>query len=62
MDQHGLIQAVDRFREGVAVRVTNAADRWLYPGLDQTLGVSNGQILPAAIAMMYQPALLNGRR
>jgi len=37
----------------------DGADRWFYASFGQTLGVSNGQIMPTAIRVMNQSALLN---
>ena len=59
MDQFGFVETVYRFSEGVVIRVTHASDRWFDAGFGQTLGVSNGQILPAAIRVVNQAAFLN---
>ena len=59
VDQFGFVETVYRFSEGVVIRVTDTADRWLNASFGQTLGVSNGQILPAAIRVMNQSALLD---
>jgi len=50
VDQLSFVEAVYGFSEGVVIRVTDTADRWLNASFGQTLGVSNGQILPAADA------------
>ena len=39
MDDLNLVEAVDRFGEGIVVRVADAADRRLDPGFGETLGV-----------------------
>ena len=51
MDQFGFVETVYRLGEGVVIRVTDTADRRFDASLSQTLGVSNGQILPAAVRM-----------
>ena len=45
-DLFGLVQADDRFRERVVVRISGAADRRLAASLGQPLGVPNRQVLP----------------
>ena len=57
MDKFGFVEAVYSFSEGIVIRVTDAADRWFDASFGQTLGVSNGQILPAAVRMV----LVEGR-
>src|SRR6056297_2950028 len=59
VDQLGFVKTVNGFCESVIIRVPDAAGRWLDAGFGQTLGVTNGQILPAAIRMMNQSALLD---
>ena len=53
------VEAVYGFSQGVIIRVTNTAGRWLNASFGQTLGVPNGQVLPAAIRMMNQSTLLD---
>src|SRR5262249_41944937 len=48
----GLEQSDDRLREGVVVRVADAAHRRLDAGLLQALSVTNREILSAPVAMM----------
>jgi hypothetical protein len=48
VDKFGFVEAVYSFSEGIVIRVTDAAVRWFYTRIGQTLGVSDGQILPAA--------------
>src|SRR6056297_386021 len=60
VNQLGFVEAVYGFREGVVVAVTNAADRWFNASFGQSLGIANGQILPAAIRVVDQSALLDG--
>jgi hypothetical protein len=59
VNQLGFVKTVFGFRESVVIRVTDAADRWFDARFGQTLGVSNGQILPATIRVMNQPAPLD---
>ena len=49
VDQLRFVEAVYGFSQGVIIRVTNTADRWLNASFGQTLGVSNGQILPVPL-------------
>ena len=44
MDDLSLVEAVDRFGEGVVVRVADAADGRLDPGFGETLGVLDRDI------------------
>src|SRR6185437_11745926 len=55
-DDLSLVEAVDRFGEGVVVRVADAADGRLDPGFGEPLGVFDRDILGAAIAMMNEAA------
>ena len=54
MDDFGLVEAVDRFGQGVVIAVADAADRGFDAGLRQAFGVSDRQVLTAAIAMVDQ--------
>ena len=45
-DEFCLVKADDRLREGVIVRIPNRADRRFDAGFGETVGVTNGQILP----------------
>ena len=56
MDDLSLVEAVDRFGEGVVVRIADAADGRLDPGFGEPLGVLDRNILGAAIAMMNEAA------
>ena len=49
VDELGLVQTVDGFRQGVVVTVADAAHGWLDPGLDQAFGILDRDILAAAI-------------
>ena len=46
VDEFCLVQADDRFGEGIIVGVAYRTDRRFDAGFGETLGVSNGQILP----------------
>ena len=52
MDDFGFVETVDRFGEGVVVRVADAADGRFDSGFGETLGVLDRNILDAAIAVM----------
>src|SRR6476469_5676461 len=41
----GLVEAVDRLGQSVVVAVADAADRWLYPGFGEALGVLDRHVL-----------------
>ena len=60
MNQLGFVETVYSFSEGVVVGLPDAADRWFNACFSQTLGIANGKILPAAIAVMNQSAFLDG--
>lgn len=55
MNDLSLEQAVDGFGQRIVVAVANAADRRFDAGFAQPLGVANGQISRAAVAVMHQP-------
>ena len=57
MDDLGLVEAVDGFGECVVVRVADAADGRLDTGFDETVGVADGEVLAAAVAVMDEAAL-----
>ena len=59
VDQLRFVEAVYGLSEGVVIGVTDTADRWLNACFGQTLGVSYGQILPAAVRVMDQAPLLH---
>lgn len=56
MDDLGLVKTVDGLCEGVVVAVADAADRRLDAGLGEPLGVFDGDMLAAAVAVL-NPAL-----
>src|SRR5690606_25044122 len=53
-DQLGLVEADNCLRECVVVGVANAADRRLYARFGESLGVTNRDVLHAAIAVVNQ--------
>jgi hypothetical protein len=53
MDDLRLVEAIDRFGEGVVVGVADAADGRLDPGLGETLGVLDRNILDATDALLF---------
>src|SRR3984885_1802796 len=59
MDDLGLVEAVDGFGESIVVRVADATHRGLDAGLRQALGVSDGDVLAASIAVVHEPASLH---
>jgi len=59
MDQFGFVEAVDRLSEGVVIGIPDAVGGWFNSCFSQAFGLANGQILPAAITIMYQPTFLN---
>ena len=51
-DDLGLVQTVDGLGERVVVRVADATDRALEARSGETLGIANGRVLGAAVALM----------
>ena len=60
MDHLGLVETVDRLGESIVVAVADAADRRLDAGLGQALGVFDRDVLAAAVAVMHEPAAMDG--
>src|ERR1035437_8055169 len=58
MDDLGLVEAIDGFREGIVVTITNAADRRLDACFRQALGILDRDVLAAPVAMMHEPAAM----
>ncbi len=56
MDHLRFVEAVDRLGQSVVVAVSNAANRWLYPGFGEALGVLDRHVLRSAVAMMDEAA------
>ncbi len=61
LDELGLEQADDAFGEGVVIGIPDAPDRGVDAGLGEPLGVSDRQVLAAAVAVVDQLVSL-GRR
>ncbi len=59
MDDFCFVEAVYRFGQGIIVRVTDAANRGFDPRQSQPLGISNGQILSAAIGVVNEATFMN---
>jgi hypothetical protein len=62
MDDFSFVETVDRFGEGVVVRVADAADGRLDSGFGEPLGVFDRNILGAAIARWTRLPRLAGLR
>ena len=56
VDDLGLVEAVDRFGEGIVVAVADAPHGGFEAGLGEALGVFDRYVLHAAIAVMDEPA------
>ena len=54
LDDLGPEQANDAFHQGVVTTVANAAGRGVNPGLRQTFGIADCEILAAAVPVMDQ--------
>jgi len=54
----GLVEAIDRLGQSVVVIFADAADRRLDPGFSEALGVLDGYVLRAPIAMMDEAATM----
>ena len=57
VDQLRLVGAVDRLREGVVVRVADAANGRMDAGFGKSIGVADRQILHAVIAVVHEVAI-----
>ena len=60
LDDLGLEQADDAFGQRVVIGIPDAADRSVDPGLCQSLGISDRQLLAAPVAVMDQLVHLGG--
>jgi hypothetical protein len=52
----GFVKAVDRLGQSIVIAVANAADRWLDAGFGEAFGVSDRDVLAAAIGVMDETA------
>jgi hypothetical protein len=59
MDHLGLIETVDDFGEGVVIGISDTADRRLDASFSQALGVLNGYVLAAPVAVVHEPATMD---
>src|SRR3954454_1151422 len=62
MDDLSFVETIDRLGESIVVTVADAADRRLNAGFRQALGVLNRDVLAASIAVVHEPAAMDGRR
>jgi hypothetical protein len=62
MDRFGFEQAVDGLCKRIVIAVVDAADGGFDPGLRQSFGIANADILTAAVAMVTRPPCRTGRR
>src|SRR3954465_9304599 len=59
MDHLGLVEAVDGFGESIVIGISDAADRRLDACFSQALGVLNGYVLAAPVAVVHEPATMD---
>lgn len=62
MNQFSLVQAVDRFSQGVVIAVSPAADRRFDARFGQPFAVANADVLGPSVGMVYQCSASPGRR
>lgn len=55
-----LVKPVDRYGEGIVVRITDAADRRFDPGLGQSLRITNGHVLNSPVGAVHKAAAVGG--
>src|SRR5438128_11423013 len=53
VDHFGLVEPDDRLRQGVVVRIADAAHRWFGAYFGESLGITNREILAAVVDFMY---------
>ena len=58
MDNLGLVEAIDSFREGIVVTIANTADRRLNACFRQALGILDRDVLAPSVAVMHKPAAM----
>ena len=54
----GLVETVDAFGQGAVVAVADAANGGLDVGLGQALGIMDGDVLAAPVAVMHKAATM----
>src|SRR3954453_7820172 len=59
MDHLVLVETVDGFGESVVIGISDTADRRLDATLSQALGVLNGYVLAAPVAVVHEPATMD---
>ena len=59
MDHLSLVETVDGLGESVVIGISDNADRRLDAGLSQALGVLNGYVLAAPVAVVHEPATMD---
>jgi hypothetical protein len=52
MDDLGFLETVDRLCQSVVIPVADTADRWFDPGFGKPFGVTDREILAAAIGVI----------
>ncbi|EIZ78301.1 hypothetical protein WSK_3046 [Novosphingobium sp. Rr 2-17] len=60
MDHLGFVEAVDRLCQSVVIAVTDAADGRLDARFSEALGVLDRYVLRSKVAMVNEPAWVNG--
>jgi hypothetical protein len=61
-NQFSLVQAVDRFSEGVIVAVAPTADRRFDARFGEPLAIANADVLRTSVGVVYQRSAPPGRR
>src|ERR1700761_5034451 len=60
MDQLGLVKPVDGFSQGIVVAVADVSHGRLDASFGQALCVFDGHVLAAPVAVMHEPAAMDG--
>src|ERR1700730_12718444 len=60
MDDLGLVETVDGLGQSIVVAVADATHRGLDTSFDQALGVFDRDVLAASVAVMHEPAAMEG--
>src|ERR1700761_4705448 len=60
MDQLGLVKPVDGFSQGIVVAVADVSHGRLVASFGQALCVFDGHVLAAPVAVMHEPAAMDG--
>src|SRR6476619_1590892 len=59
MDHLGLVETVDGFGESIVIGISDTADRRLDTSFSQALGVLDGYVLAAPVAVVHEPATMD---